>query len=171
MLERDWILFVSFSFVASIITVCLCVRLVNAALPPLRQMLSRLLNSSHPEDLKAANKLIKEMVQEVKLCAVAQSFHQSTLSSRGNGLLCSQDQKRTEKVTKRVNTIQEVKESVALLTQLLQGYDDTATSQSNAELIQVKRKAQSFPLMGQRRGERSVIAVCVLRTCTSAVRR
>lgn len=31
----------------------------------LGQMLSRLLNSSHPEDLKAANKLIKEMVQEV----------------------------------------------------------------------------------------------------------
>lgn len=30
------------------------------------QMLSRLLNSSHPEDLKAANKLIKEMVQEVE---------------------------------------------------------------------------------------------------------
>lgn len=29
------------------------------------QMLSRLLNSSHPEDLRAANKLIKEMVQEV----------------------------------------------------------------------------------------------------------
>ena len=28
-------------------------------------MLSRLLNSSHPEDLRAANKLIKEMVQEV----------------------------------------------------------------------------------------------------------
>lgn len=28
-------------------------------------MLARLLNSSHPEDLKAANKLIKEMVQEV----------------------------------------------------------------------------------------------------------
>uniref|UniRef100_A0A7N6ALI2 Golgi associated, gamma adaptin ear containing, ARF binding protein 1 n=1 Tax=Anabas testudineus TaxID=64144 RepID=A0A7N6ALI2_ANATE len=31
------------------------------------KMLSRLLNSSHPEDLKAANKLIKEMVQEVSL--------------------------------------------------------------------------------------------------------
>ena len=30
------------------------------------QMLSRLLNSTHPEDLKAANKLIKEMVQEVR---------------------------------------------------------------------------------------------------------
>uniref|UniRef100_A0A8C5N816 ADP-ribosylation factor-binding protein GGA1-like n=1 Tax=Gouania willdenowi TaxID=441366 RepID=A0A8C5N816_GOUWI len=31
------------------------------------KMLSRLLNSSHPEDLKAANKLIKEMVQEVNI--------------------------------------------------------------------------------------------------------
>nr|ACI69744.1 ADP-ribosylation factor-binding protein GGA1 [Salmo salar] len=29
------------------------------------KMLSRLLNSTHPEDLRAANKLIKEMVQEV----------------------------------------------------------------------------------------------------------
>uniref|UniRef100_A0A671XLY3 Golgi-associated, gamma adaptin ear containing, ARF binding protein 1 n=1 Tax=Sparus aurata TaxID=8175 RepID=A0A671XLY3_SPAAU len=50
------------------------------------KMLSRLLNSSHPEDLRAANKLIKEMVQE--------------------------DQKRVEKVSKRVNAIQEVKESL-----------------------------------------------------------
>ncbi|XP_029365067.1 ADP-ribosylation factor-binding protein GGA1-like isoform X2 [Echeneis naucrates] len=74
------------------------------------KMLSRLLNSSHPEDLKAANKLIKEMVQE--------------------------DQRRAEKVSKRVNAIQEVKESVALLTQLLQDYDSTASNQSNAELLQ-----------------------------------
>ncbi|XP_015248881.1 PREDICTED: ADP-ribosylation factor-binding protein GGA1-like [Cyprinodon variegatus] len=74
------------------------------------KMLSRLLNSSHPEDLKAANKLIKEMVQE--------------------------DQRRAEKVSKRVNAIQEVKESVALLTQLLQDYDRTAPAQDNADLIQ-----------------------------------
>ncbi|XP_061740573.1 ADP-ribosylation factor-binding protein GGA1-like isoform X3 [Nerophis ophidion] len=74
------------------------------------KMLSRLLNSSHPEDLKAANKLIKEMVQE--------------------------DQKRAEKVSKRVSAIQEVNESVSLLTQLLQDYDSTATSQSNFELLQ-----------------------------------
>ncbi|XP_038550878.1 ADP-ribosylation factor-binding protein GGA1-like isoform X1 [Micropterus salmoides] len=74
------------------------------------KMLSRLLNSSHPEDLKAANKLIKEMVQE--------------------------DQKRAEKVSKRVNAIQEVKESVTLLSQLLQDYDSTASNQSNAELLQ-----------------------------------
>ncbi|XP_041859085.1 ADP-ribosylation factor-binding protein GGA1-like isoform X2 [Melanotaenia boesemani] len=74
------------------------------------KMLSRLLNSSHPEDLKAANKLIKEMVQE--------------------------DQRRAEKVSKRVNAIQEVKESVSLLTQLLQDYDSAATDQNNAELLQ-----------------------------------
>ncbi|XP_077357982.1 ADP-ribosylation factor-binding protein GGA1 isoform X2 [Festucalex cinctus] len=74
------------------------------------KMLSRLLNSSHPEDLKAANKLIKEMVQE--------------------------DQRRTEKVTKRVGAIQEVKESITLLTQLLQDYDANTTNQSNSELLQ-----------------------------------
>ncbi|XP_023670407.1 ADP-ribosylation factor-binding protein GGA1 [Paramormyrops kingsleyae] len=73
------------------------------------KMLSRLLNSTHPEDLRAANKLIKEMVQE--------------------------DQKRMEKVSKRVNAIQEVKESVSLLTQLLSSYCKETCSHSNAELI------------------------------------
>ncbi|KAJ8363325.1 hypothetical protein SKAU_G00121560 [Synaphobranchus kaupii] len=73
------------------------------------KMLSRLLNSTHPEDLRAANKLIKEMVQE--------------------------DQKRMEKVSKRVNAIQEVKESVSLLTQLLVDYSKESCSQSNEDLI------------------------------------
>uniref|UniRef100_A0A9J8C9V0 Golgi-associated, gamma adaptin ear containing, ARF binding protein 1 n=1 Tax=Cyprinus carpio carpio TaxID=630221 RepID=A0A9J8C9V0_CYPCA len=73
------------------------------------KMLSRLLNSSHPEDLRAANKLIKEMVQE--------------------------DQKRMEKVSKRVNAIQEVKESVGLLTQLLGDYNKESGSHINEELI------------------------------------
>ncbi|XP_016103114.1 ADP-ribosylation factor-binding protein GGA1-like [Sinocyclocheilus grahami] len=73
------------------------------------KMLSRLLNSSHPEDLRAANKLIKEMVQE--------------------------DQKRMEKVSKRVNAIQEVKESVGLLTQLLGDYSKESGSHSTEELI------------------------------------
>ncbi|XP_049428247.1 ADP-ribosylation factor-binding protein GGA1-like isoform X1 [Epinephelus fuscoguttatus] len=73
------------------------------------KMLSRLLNSTHPEDLRAANKLIKEMVQE--------------------------DQKRVEKVSKRLNAIQEVKESVSLLSQLLEGYSRDSCSQSNQELI------------------------------------
>ncbi|KAL6455624.1 hypothetical protein MHYP_G00354750 [Metynnis hypsauchen] len=73
------------------------------------KMLSRLLNSTHPEDLRAANKLIKEMVQE--------------------------DQKRMEKVSKRVNAIQEVKESVGLLTQLLGDYNKDNSSHGNEELI------------------------------------
>ncbi|XP_059192366.1 ADP-ribosylation factor-binding protein GGA1-like isoform X1 [Centropristis striata] len=73
------------------------------------KMLSRLLNSTHPEDLRAANKLIKEMVQE--------------------------DQKRVEKVSKRLNAIQEVKESVSLLSQLLEGYSKESCSHSNQELI------------------------------------
>lgn len=73
------------------------------------KMLSRLLKSTHPDDLRAANKLIKEMVQE--------------------------DQKRVEKVSKRVNAIQEVKESVSLLSQLLDGYSKESCSSSNQELI------------------------------------
>ncbi|XP_068176997.1 ADP-ribosylation factor-binding protein GGA1-like [Antennarius striatus] len=71
--------------------------------------LSRLLKSSHPDDLRAANKLIKETVQE--------------------------DQKRVEKASKRVNAIQEVKESVSLLSQLLEGYNKESCSHSNQELI------------------------------------
>lgn len=43
-------------------------------------------------------------------------------------------------MSKRVNAIQEVNESVSLLTQLLQDYDGTADNQSNAELVQVNRE-------------------------------
>uniref|UniRef100_A0A8D0DH25 Golgi-associated, gamma adaptin ear containing, ARF binding protein 1 n=1 Tax=Sander lucioperca TaxID=283035 RepID=A0A8D0DH25_SANLU len=46
-----------------------------------------------------------------------------------------QDQKRVEKVSKRLNAIQEVKESVNLLSQLLEGYSKQSCSQSNQELI------------------------------------
>uniref|UniRef100_A0A8C5ANA3 ADP-ribosylation factor-binding protein GGA1 n=1 Tax=Gadus morhua TaxID=8049 RepID=A0A8C5ANA3_GADMO len=75
------------------------------------KMLSRLLTSTHPDDLKAANKLIKEMVLE--------------------------DQRQAEKVSKRVSTIEEVKESVGLLSQLLQEYHPAAPSTpGNAELLQ-----------------------------------
>ncbi|XP_061578894.1 ADP-ribosylation factor-binding protein GGA1-like isoform X2 [Cololabis saira] len=47
----------------------------------------------------------------------------------------SKDQKRVEKVSKRVNAIQEVKESVSLLNQLLEAYDKESCSQNNQELI------------------------------------
>lgn len=42
-----------------------------------------------------------------------------------------------EKVSKRVNAIQEVKESVGLLTQLLGDYSKESGSHSNEELIKV----------------------------------
>uniref|UniRef100_A0A6Q2X937 Golgi-associated, gamma adaptin ear containing, ARF binding protein 1 n=1 Tax=Esox lucius TaxID=8010 RepID=A0A6Q2X937_ESOLU len=47
----------------------------------------------------------------------------------------SLDQKRMEKVSKRVNAIQEVKESVGLLTQLLGNYSKETISSSNEELL------------------------------------
>lgn len=48
-----------------------------------------------------------------------------------------------EKVSKRVNAIQEVKESVSLLSQLLEGYNKESCSQSNQELIKVSTAQHS----------------------------
>ncbi|XP_064419422.1 ADP-ribosylation factor-binding protein GGA1 isoform X2 [Latimeria chalumnae] len=73
------------------------------------KMLARLLKSTHPEDLRAANKLIKEMVQE--------------------------DQKRMEKISKRVNAIEEVNNNVKLLTEMLTNYRGQETSESNSEIM------------------------------------
>ncbi|NXP19402.1 GGA1 protein, partial [Scytalopus superciliaris] len=71
--------------------------------------LARLLKSSHPEDLRAANKLIKEMVQE--------------------------DQKRMEKISKRVNAIEEVNNNVKLLTEMVTNYSKGETTESNEDLM------------------------------------
>ncbi|XP_051817804.1 ADP-ribosylation factor-binding protein GGA1 [Antechinus flavipes] len=73
------------------------------------KMLARLLKSSHPEDLRAANKLIKEMVQE--------------------------DQKRMEKISKRVSAIEEVNNNVKLLTEMVTNYSQGESSDSNDELM------------------------------------
>ncbi|XP_062989564.1 ADP-ribosylation factor-binding protein GGA1 [Elgaria multicarinata webbii] len=73
------------------------------------KMLARLLKSSHPEDLRAANKLIKEMVQE--------------------------DQKRMEKISKRVNTIEEVNNNVKLLTEMVTNYSKGETTESSEDLM------------------------------------
>ncbi|GCC34733.1 ADP-ribosylation factor-binding protein GGA1-like isoform X1 [Chiloscyllium punctatum] len=73
------------------------------------KLLARLLKSSHPEDLRAANKLIKEMVQE--------------------------DQKRMEKISKRVNAIEEVNNNVKLLSEMLENYSKNETSESNEEIM------------------------------------
>uniref|UniRef100_A0A8C5QN01 ADP-ribosylation factor-binding protein GGA1 n=1 Tax=Leptobrachium leishanense TaxID=445787 RepID=A0A8C5QN01_9ANUR len=73
------------------------------------KMLARLLKSSHPEDLRAANKLIKEMVQE--------------------------DQKRMEKISKRVNAIEEVNNNVRLLSDMLSTYKSGQTSEESEDLM------------------------------------
>ncbi|KGL83789.1 ADP-ribosylation factor-binding protein GGA1, partial [Tinamus guttatus] len=73
------------------------------------KILARLLKSSHPEDLRAANKLIKEMVQE--------------------------DQKRMEKISKRVNAIEEVNNNVKLLTEMVTSYSKGETTESNEDLM------------------------------------
>lgn len=57
--------------------------------------------------------------------------------------ISAKDQKRTEKVSKRLNAIQEVKESVSLLGQLLEGYSKDSVSHSNQELIKVSLAATS----------------------------
>nr|XP_009663493.1 PREDICTED: ADP-ribosylation factor-binding protein GGA1 isoform X1 [Struthio camelus australis] len=73
------------------------------------KILAPLLKSSHPEDLRAANKLIKEMVQE--------------------------DQKRMEKISKRVNAIEEVNNNVKLLTEMVTNYSKGETTESNEDLM------------------------------------
>ncbi|XP_019520213.1 PREDICTED: ADP-ribosylation factor-binding protein GGA1 isoform X1 [Hipposideros armiger] len=71
------------------------------------KMLARLLKSSHPEDLRAANKLIKEMVQE--------------------------DQKRMEKISKRVSAIEEVNNNVKLLTEMLMSHSQGGAAAHSSE--------------------------------------
>ncbi|XP_055993553.1 ADP-ribosylation factor-binding protein GGA1 [Sorex fumeus] len=74
------------------------------------KMLARLLKSSHPEDLRAANKLIKDMVQE--------------------------DQKRMEKISKRVSAIEEVNNNVKLLTEMVMNHSQGGgAAQSSEELM------------------------------------
>ncbi|XP_069822567.1 ADP-ribosylation factor-binding protein GGA1 [Dendropsophus ebraccatus] len=73
------------------------------------KMLARLLKSTHPEDLRAANKLIKEMVQE--------------------------DQKRMEKISKRVNAIEEVNNNVKLLNDMLSAFRTGQSSEGSEDLM------------------------------------
>ncbi|XP_040090455.1 ADP-ribosylation factor-binding protein GGA1 [Oryx dammah] len=71
------------------------------------KMLARLLKSSHPEDLRAANKLIKEMVQE--------------------------DQKRMEKISKRASAIEEVNNNVKLLTEMVMNHSQGGVAARSSE--------------------------------------
>ncbi|XP_004700296.1 ADP-ribosylation factor-binding protein GGA1 [Echinops telfairi] len=71
------------------------------------KVLARLLKSSHPEDLRAANKLIKDMVQE--------------------------DQKRMEKISRRANAIEEVNNNVQLLTEMVMSHSQGHVAAASSE--------------------------------------
>ena len=75
------------------------------------QLLNRLLKSKHPEDLQAANRLIKNMVKE--------------------------DEKKTEKVARRMNELESCNNNVKLLNEMLAHYQPGVTSEQERELMKV----------------------------------
>ncbi|KAM8724506.1 ADP-ribosylation factor-binding protein GGA3 [Acanthopagrus schlegelii] len=73
------------------------------------KLLAELLRSKNPEDLQEANRLIKNMVKE--------------------------DEARVHKVTKRINTLEEVNINVKLLTEMLSHYNKESSPESDREII------------------------------------
>ena len=71
--------------------------------------LQKLLHSSNPEDIEAANQIIKSMVKK--------------------------DEEKMEKVTKRVTLIDSVNTNIKLLTELLDNYDASTSSSDERELV------------------------------------
>ncbi|KAM6352518.1 ADP-ribosylation factor-binding protein GGA2 isoform 2-T2 [Alca torda] len=74
------------------------------------KLLARLLKSNHSEDLQAANRLIKSMIKE--------------------------EQEKSAKVSRRVNTISEVSENVKRMDELLENYKRQELSKSDHETLQ-----------------------------------
>ncbi|XP_019615671.1 PREDICTED: ADP-ribosylation factor-binding protein GGA3-like isoform X1 [Branchiostoma belcheri] len=73
------------------------------------KLLDRLLKSKHPEDLQAANRLIKNMVKE--------------------------DSDRMERVSRRMNQLEEVNNNVRLLNEMLAHYKPNEASDSEKEVM------------------------------------
>ncbi|MGH0144848.1 UNVERIFIED_CONTAM: hypothetical protein FKN15_035201 [Acipenser sinensis] len=73
------------------------------------KLLARLLKSSHPDDLQAANRLIKNTVKE--------------------------DQDKMEKVSKRINAIEEVQNNTKLLNEMLTNYRRRDISDSDRDIM------------------------------------
>ncbi|XP_067860531.1 ADP-ribosylation factor-binding protein GGA3 isoform X2 [Heptranchias perlo] len=73
------------------------------------KLLARLLKSKNPEDLQEANKLIKNMVKE--------------------------DEARMQKITKRLNTLEEVNNNVRLLNEMLAHYSTEESTEGDKELM------------------------------------
>lgn len=62
-----------------------------------------------------------------------------------------QDQKRMEKISKRVNAIEEVNNNVKLLTEMVTNYSKGETTESNEDLMKVRKDHPSI-LPGLSRG-------------------
>lgn len=62
-----------------------------------------------------------------------------------------------EKVSKRVNAIQEVNESVSLLNQLLEGYSQESYSQSNQELIKVSTAQRIKTCFSKKKEKKKIV--------------
>ncbi|XP_060700208.1 ADP-ribosylation factor-binding protein GGA3 [Hemiscyllium ocellatum] len=73
------------------------------------KLLARLLKSKNPADLQEANKLIKNMVKE--------------------------DEARMQKITKRLNTLEEVNNNVRLLNEMLAHYNKEESTEGDKELM------------------------------------
>ncbi|KAF6093940.1 golgi associated, gamma adaptin ear containing, ARF binding protein 3 [Phyllostomus discolor] len=73
------------------------------------KLLAKLLKSKNPDDLQEANKLIKSMVKE--------------------------DEARTQKVTERLHTLEEVNNNVKLLSEMLLHYSKEESSEADKELM------------------------------------
>ncbi|NWI29935.1 GGA2 protein, partial [Sula dactylatra] len=74
------------------------------------KLLARLLKSNHSEDLQAANRLIKSMIKE--------------------------EQEKSAKMSRRVNTISEVSENVKRMDELLENYKRQELPKSDQETLQ-----------------------------------
>uniref|UniRef100_A0A2K5H838 Golgi associated, gamma adaptin ear containing, ARF binding protein 2 n=1 Tax=Colobus angolensis palliatus TaxID=336983 RepID=A0A2K5H838_COLAP len=75
------------------------------------KLLTRLLKSNHPEDLQAANRLIKNLVKE--------------------------EQEKSEKVSKRVSAVEEVRSHVKVLQEMLSMYRRPGQALPDQEALQV----------------------------------
>nr|XP_036316019.1 ADP-ribosylation factor-binding protein GGA2 isoform X2 [Pipistrellus kuhlii] len=75
------------------------------------KLLTRLLKSSHPEDLQAANRLIKSLVKE--------------------------EQEKSEKVSRRVSAVEEVRSHVKVLQEMLSRYRRPGQAPPDQEALQV----------------------------------
>ncbi|XP_006867299.1 PREDICTED: ADP-ribosylation factor-binding protein GGA2-like [Chrysochloris asiatica] len=75
------------------------------------KLLTKLLKSSHPEDLQAANQLIKNLVKE--------------------------EQEKSEKVSKRVSAVEEVRSHVKVLQEMLSMYRRPGQAPPDQEALQV----------------------------------